>query len=225
MNEMKRRVVFIHTSPAAVGPLMQYYVEAAPELEITNLLDDGILRFFAAERMDDARRRLDEMIKVAREVYEAELAMITCSAVPKAMLEQLRAGAGIPLLKIDDPMARLAAQSGKKIGVAVTFPPTLEPTTKLLNRAAFEAGVAIEILSEVVPEAYRALLAGEHQKHDGLLLTAVERLEERGVDAIVLAQVSMARILPQLAGRVSVPVLSSLNTSLTAIREMMEDGR
>jgi len=220
---MKRRVVFIHTSPAAIAPLMQFYGEAAPELEITNLLDDGLLRFFAAQRMEDAQRRLAEMIRTAREVYDAELAMITCSAVPGAMLRRLRGAAGFPVLKIDDPMARLAARAGRKIGVAVTFPPTLETTTKLLNGVAAEAGVAIEILPEVAPEAYQALLAGDHQRHDDLLLAAIERLAEQRVDAIVLAQVSMARILPRLEGRVSVPVLSSLDTSLAAIRETLKE--
>jgi hypothetical protein len=34
----------------------------------------------------------------------------------------------------------------------------------------------------------------------------------------VLAQVSMARVLPKLDGRAKVPVLSSLHTSLEAVR-------
>ena len=42
----KTKIAFIHTSPAAIGPLMQFYGEAAPDLEITNLLDDGLLRLY-----------------------------------------------------------------------------------------------------------------------------------------------------------------------------------
>ncbi len=56
MSQMKRSVAFVHTSPAAVGPLMQFYAEAAPEFEITNLLDDGLLRLLAAGRAEDVRR-------------------------------------------------------------------------------------------------------------------------------------------------------------------------
>jgi hypothetical protein len=44
------------------------------------------------------------------------------------------------------------------------------------------------------------------------------------VSVIVLAQVSMARILPKVGGRVGVPVLSSLHTSLDALRGAFDRG-
>ncbi len=219
MSRSKRKVAFIHTSPAAIGPLMQFYTEAAPELEITNLLDDGLLRLLSANKQSIAQNRLAEMIKTAVETYGAELAMITCSSVSKEMAEQLNNDFALPVLKIDYPMALEAVNAGKRIGVAATFSPTLVPTTKLLSEAAIEAGTNIEIIQEVSPEAYQALLANDYQKHDELLLAVIERLEQQKLDVIVLAQVSMARILPQLNGRIKVPVLSSLHTSLKAIRE------
>ncbi|MGH9842919.1 MAG: aspartate/glutamate racemase family protein [Blastocatellia bacterium] len=221
---MKRPIAFIHTSPAAIAPLVQFYSEAAPELEITNLLDDGILRLFAARHSEAAERRLAEMIGVAREAYGAEMALVTCSSVSGAMLEALRRAAGMPVLKIDEPMARQAVRMGRRIGVAVTFPPTLETTSQLLSDAAAEAGTEVEIVAEVAPEAYQALLSGDHAAHDDLLLAAIKRLDAQNVDAIVLAQVSMARLLPQLArraGEIKAPVLSSLTSSLAAIREAL----
>jgi aspartate/glutamate racemase len=221
----KRPVAFVHTSPAAIGPLMKFYSEAAPDLEITNLLDDGLLRLLAAGDEGKARDRLEDMIGVASDTYGAELAMVTCSSVSKEMLEELSAGFAFPILKIDLPMARRAVQAGRKIGVAVTFPPTLGPTCRLLEEAGAEADGAIEIIKEVVPDAYAALLAGDDARHDELLLAAVGRLEQQGVAAIVLAQVSMGRILPWLEGRFSVPVLSSLNTSLDAIRAALGGER
>ncbi|HYG82052.1 MAG TPA: hypothetical protein VD861_16760, partial [Pyrinomonadaceae bacterium] len=136
----KRKVALIHTSPAAIGPLMQFYTEAAPELEITNLLDDGLLRLLAAKEIATAEGRLAEMIRAAVETYGAELAMITCSSVSKEMVERLAGGFALPILKIDYPMARQAVRAGTKIGVAATFPPTLVPTTQLINEAAAEAG-------------------------------------------------------------------------------------
>lgn len=214
----KRKVAFIHTSPPAIGPLMQFYTEAAPELEITNLLDDGLLRFLAAKNLPGALERLTDMIKTASRVYEAELAMVTCSSVSKEMVEQLDAEFDLPVLKIDSPMAHRAVRAGQRIGVAATFAPTLVPTCKLLSEAATEAGTEIEIIEEVSTDAYEALLAGDTSSHDALLLDVVKRLEQQRVSTIVLAQVSMARILPQVESSVSVPVLSSLHTSLEAIR-------
>jgi glutamate racemase len=221
MSQTKRSVAFIHTSPAAVGPLMQFYNEAAPELEITNLLDDGLLRLLAAGRAGDVRRRLEEMLRAAAETYAPELAMVTCSSVSKETADSLARDFDFPVLKIDYPMARRAVRAGRKIGVAATFPPTLVPTSKLLRDAAAEAGADIEIVEEVAPEAYTALLSNDTATHDELLAAAVERLRQKDVAAVVLAQVSMARALPLLERGARVPVLTSLHTSLEAIREAL----
>lgn len=221
MSLTKRRVAFIHTSPAAIGPLMQFYGGSAPELEITNLLDDGLLRLLSAGETGVARKRLAEMIGSAAEAYGPELAMITCSSVPREMSDGLARDFRMPVLKIDYPMARRAVRAGRRIGVAATFPPTLAPTSALLSEAAAEAGAEIEVVQEVEPEAYRALLANDTAAHDELLLAAIERLQDRGVAAVVLAQVSMARVLPLLGDRARVPVLTSLHTSLEAIREAL----
>ena len=221
MNQPKQRIAFIHASPAALAPLAQYYRQVAPELEITNLLDDGLLRLFAAVDWAAVERRLAEMLATARGTYSAEAALLTCSAVPREMLERLRRAAGMPVLKIDESLARAAVRAGRRVGVVVTFPPTLEINRALLADAAAEAGVAIEILPRLVPEAYQALLAGDAATHDRQMLAAVEELAGQGVEVIVLAQVSMARVLPLLEGRVAVPVLSSLQTSLAALRELL----
>jgi glutamate racemase len=221
MSQTKRSVAFIHTSPAAVGPLMQFYSEAAPELEVTNLLDDGLLRLLAAGRGEDVRRRLSEMLRAAAETYGPELSMVTCSSVSKEMVDSLARDFPFPVLKIDYPMARRAVSAGRRIGVAATFPPTLVPTSRLLREAAAEAGAEIEIVEEVAPEAYKALLAGDTATHDELLAKAVENLQNRDISAVVLAQVSMARTLPLISAGARVPVLTSLHTSLEAIREAL----
>ncbi len=218
MSQTKRSVAFIHTSPAAVGPLMQFYAEAAPELEVTNLLDDGLLRLLAAGRGEDVRRRLAEMLRAAAETYRPELAMVTCSSVSKEMVGSLARDFPFPVLKIDYPMARRAVSAGRRIGVAATFPPTLVPTSRLLRETAAAAGAEIEIVEEVAPEAYKALLANDTGRHDELLVAAVENLQDKDVSAVVLAQVSMARTLPLISARARVPVLTSLHTSLEAIR-------
>jgi Asp/Glu/hydantoin racemase len=214
----KRRVAFVHTSPAAVGPVAQFYKEAAPEFEVTNLLDDGLLRLLAGGRVAAVERRLADMIGAAAETYGAEAAMVTCSSVPLESVEKLAASAGLPVLKIDYPMARRAVRAGRLIGVAATFPPTLGPTGRLLAEAARDAGTEIEIIEDVTPEAYEALLSGDAERHDRLLLEGIARLEAKGVSVVVLAQVSMARVLPAAEGRFRVPLLTSLHTSLEALR-------
>ena len=73
---MRTPIALIHASPAAIAPLVDHYTQAAPELDLTNLLDDGILRLFRAGRMDDAIARLEAMISripgAARATLEAD---------------------------------------------------------------------------------------------------------------------------------------------------------
>ena len=222
MNMKKRSVAFIHTSPPAVGPLMQFYSQAAPELEITNLLDDGLLRLLAAQDLATTRARLADMLRVAAETYRAELALVTCSSVPMEMVVELGTHTHLPIVKIDYPMAQQAVRAGRRVGVAATFPPTLGPTRRLLTTAAAEAGAVIQLVEEVAPAAYDALLTGDTARHDELLTAAISHLAEQDVATIVLAQVSMARVLPRLEGLLKVPVLSSLHTSLAAVRARLE---
>lgn len=218
---MATPISFLHTSPAAIPPLMQYYAAEAPDLEITNQLDDGLLRMFSKGDMSAAERRLGQMLGVAKDLYGARAAMVTCSAVTQEIMQSLSAGAGIPMLKIDNPMAEEAVRAGGRLGVVITFRPTAEPTSKLLLDAAQRAGTTVELEPAIVPEAYEALLGGNPELHDELLLRTIDELAGKGVNGIVLAQVSMARLLPKLKDRVPVPVFSSLPSSLKRIRELL----
>lgn len=204
---------------------MQYYSAQAPDLLITNLVDDGILRHLGAGNLSAAERRLDEMMAVARREYGCELAMITCSSVPLSMARALQQAHGVPVIKIDGPMARRAVETGTRIGVAVTFLPTIEPTSNLLRETAAALGREVEVLIASAPEAYQALFAGDLATHDRLLLQAVETLAGQGAEAIVLAQVSMARVQAAAQVRTGVPVLSSFDTSLEAIRLALGEAR
>ncbi|MCI0622998.1 MAG: hypothetical protein L0387_15295, partial [Acidobacteria bacterium] len=147
---MKRKVASLHASPAAVPPLAEFCANEAPDLEVTNLLDDSLLRFFRSGDWDSAEARLKDMLSVARDIHGAELAMLTCSAVPKDRMESLRRSAGITLVKIDASIAEAAVRAASRIGV-VTFPRTLDTAIQLLAEAAEDARVRIELFPLVAP--------------------------------------------------------------------------
>jgi Asp/Glu/hydantoin racemase len=161
------------------------------------------------------------MLSLARRTYQAEVALLTCSAVPVDRLEELRRNAGMKILKIDEPMCEAAVAAGSRIGVITTFPPTSATTRGLLAEAASRAGKQIEIVEELIPDALKALLAGNEVKHDVELLRSADRLAGNNPEVVVLAQVSMARLTPQVSARVRVPVFSSLASSLDAVRAIL----
>jgi Asp/Glu/hydantoin racemase len=221
---MKRTLSFIHTSPAAIGPLMQFYSKSEPDWEITNLLDDGILRLLKTGEPALVEERLRSMLAAARTTYQAEAAMVTCSSVPIAMIASLAEDSPMPIVKIDVPMAERAVEKASQIGVAVTFPPTEGPTRRLLLETAAARSRRVDVDVEIASAAYDALLTNDLATHDDLLMEACDRLVARGADVIVLAQVSMARAEDRIRQRVTVPVFSSLSTSLEALRRVLPES-
>ncbi len=116
----------------------------------------------------------------------------------------------LPVIKIDEPMARRALATGRRIGVVASFPATVATTTELL--------VGAEVKSICVPEALQALFHGDRALHDRMIQEAAAQLGT--CDAIVLAQVSMAHLVNEIASQLRLPVLGSLDTSLAAILEV-----
>jgi len=112
------------------------------------------------ERREESRRGPHECVRhvtlalmglsVARNTYEAELALLTCSAVSPEILNELKLGAGFPVLKID--------------GLITSFPPTSATARALLSEASTRAGRSIEIVEEQAPVALKALLAGTRRR-------------------------------------------------------------
>lgn len=214
-------VAFIHASPAAIPPLVQYYASHEPGWQIVNLLDDGIMRSFREADDRAAESGLLSLIGRAVERHGARAALLTCSAPTLAMMKRLSSAAPVPVVKIDLPMARAAVAAGSRIGALVTFPPTAEPTRALLAEAAREADRAVEVIVELREEALEALLRGDRATHDRIVLAAAETLAARRVDVIVLAQVSMAHLRQRLSEALTLPVYSSLETSHAALREVL----
>ena len=81
---------------------------------------------------------------------------------------------GVPVLRVDQPMADKAVGAGKKIGVIATLSTTLEPTADLIQRRAAIAGKQIELTSKLVEGAFEALMAGNGATHDAKVAAALQ---------------------------------------------------
>jgi len=216
------KVAFIHASPAAVEPLMNYFAQAEPGWTVTNLLDDGIMRQFRLGDSEQVESGLISLIDRACSRYGAQAALITCSAASLTLINRLRKASPVPLVKIDEPMARAAVTTGARIGVVVTFPPTAGTATALLQELARSCGKDVTVLTELREAALAALLHGDPETHDRILREAARSLIATGAEVIVLAQVSMARLREPLEKELGVPVFSSLETSHRALKEALD---
>jgi len=215
------RLALIHASPAAITPLASYYAAQEPSWSIVNLLDDGIMRAFREEDEPAVESGLLTLIERAAARYRAQAALITCSATTLSLMDRLQRASPVPVVKIDLPMAQAAVHAGSRIGVLVTFPPTVEPTRQLLEEVALRTGQHVRVTVELRSDALGALLKGDTAAHDRILCDAALALKQAGAEVIVLAQVSMAHLREPLQTQLRLPVFSSLETSHAALREIL----
>jgi Asp/Glu/hydantoin racemase len=134
--------------------------------------------------------------------------MVTCSSIGRAV-ETAAELVATPVLRVDQPMAATAVARGRRIGVIATLPTTLEPTADLIRRRAAATGREIELTTRLCEGAFDALMEGDAQQHDKLVLAALEKLSGE-VEVVTLAQASMARVaaaIPQ--EQLRVPILTS----------------
>lgn len=205
---MRARITLIHAVSVAIQPARDAFRAAWPEADLANLLDDGLTAALAREGGLTAplvQRICDLATYAAR--TGADGILFTCSAFTPAM-DVARRLVGVPLLKPDEAMIGRALDTGTRIGLLATFPPTLPASASQFRAAAAERGGTVDLVAAAVPEALAALSAADPGAHDRLLAEAAARLPA-DLDAICLAQFSMARAVPAVQARVPVPVLSS----------------
>jgi Asp/Glu/hydantoin racemase len=164
-------------------------------------------------------RRLINQVASA-EAAGADAVLVTCSSIGPGVTEAQRLF-DIPVIRIDDAMAEVAVRQARTIGVLATLRTTLDPTTALLRQKADEASRTVKLVECMCEDAFPAVLAGDTETHDRLLRKALlEDLD--GVDVIVLAQASMARVVATIpAGVLKAPVLSSPELAILRVRQAL----
>lgn len=204
-----KTVGLIHTSATLVPVFQQLCQEYLKDVDIFNIVDDSLIKqvISRGELTPSIARRVVDHIGSA-EAAGADQILVTCSSIGAAV-EAAAELTSVPVLRVDQPMADLAVQTGTRIGVIATLPTTLAPTSDLVRRRAIVAGKEIELVSRLCEGAFEALMSGDTGRHDRMVAGALKELSA-AVDVIVLAQASMARVAESLPeSEMPVPVLAS----------------
>jgi Asp/Glu/hydantoin racemase len=218
---MQKTVFAIHTGPVLVDVFRKLFPEILPGVRLVNVVDDSLLIDVrtAGGLVPSVVRRIIGYGMLA-EASGADAIFNCCSSVGEAA-DMLAKAVAIPVIKIDDRMAAEAVARASRIAVVATVATTLDPTERLIHRKAAEANRRVTTSRYLVDSAFDALLAGDASKHDELVLAAIRRAMSEN-DVVVLAQGSMARLVPMLAGESPVPVLSSPRLGIEALKERLE---
>lgn len=218
---MQKTLGLIHTSATLVPVFQQLCSQYLPNIKVFNIVDDSLIKNTIAcgELTPATARRVVNYVGSA-EAAGADYILVTCSSIGPAVEASAELTA-VPVLRVDQPMADKAVQTGQRIGVVATLSTTLEPTTDLVRRRAAAAGKTITIESVLCEGAFDALMSGDAATHDARVGDALKELSSK-VDVIVLAQASMARVADAMQeADKKVPILASPGIAIQHIAEII----
>lgn len=205
---------------ALVGPLTDLFKEHLPEVQVEHIAESSLIKEVIANNAvtPAVRRRLLDYYNAAAD-SGADIVFNTCSSVGD-IADMGNSISRVPIFRIDRPMAEKAVQEAARIGVISTLPTTLDPTCRLLQTCAQEAGKQVTLVEGLADGAFAAGQSGDGETHDRLIAEAAARIADQ-VDLFVLAQGSMARMEQRLAELTGKPVLSSPVLGILGLRKKL----
>lgn len=208
---MKPVITMIHTVFPIIAPLKKIFETSLKpgSFQLYNMVDDSIVpRILAAGSItpDITGTVFDHVASAAR--FGSDVIMVTCSSISETV-DLIQPLVKIPVIKIDDAMTDEAVKTAKTLGVVATITTALQPTMNQLKLKAKQNQQNINLVPCLCWEAYEDLMRnGNPAQHDRIVLHAIENILGE-VDAIVLSQASLDRLVPLLAQKTDKPVFSS----------------
>ncbi len=220
MSASSLRVALIHATPLSIGPVAAAFADLWPEAATFNVLDDSLAPDRGRGDVPDGvmRERFAMLTRYALRCGAAGV-LFTCSAFGTE-IEAAREGLAVPVLKPNEAVMDAAVAHGGRVALLATFAATPGPMRDELVERATRAGQALDVVTAHVAEAFDALGDGDGETHDALVVAAARNLP--AVDAIVLAQFSMARARPAVAAACpGVTVLTAPHAAVAQLRRRL----
>ena len=220
---MAQTLALLHTSPTLSPLFNDLAARLLPGVRVLHFVDESLIKNTIAAGVLEkpTMRRLIDLVGSTFDAG-ADATLVTCSSIGPAVdiAAQLH---DRPVLRVDYPMAVQAIEKGARIGVVATLGTTLAPTADLVRRVAADQGKAIELREHLCEGAFEAVMAGDGATHDRIVGDAITQAM-KGVDAIVLAQASMARVVAALPpDALPAPVFSSPELGVLHARDVLAE--
>lgn len=217
---MSKSVVILQTSQVSSTVLKELCAELIPDVKIYQIIDDSLLAE-TVENGSPTKGVINRMYQYCKHAESLGAAAILnqCSSVGE-VIDLIRPMISIPIVKIDEAMAREAIKTGKKIAMVATVESTVGPSSRLIQQMAKEAGKEIELDIHLVDGAMVKLMeTGDQDLHNQMVLGDVQAAAETN-DVVVLAQGSMI-VMEPLLHTIPKPVLTSPRLGVSYLKEVI----
>lgn len=219
MTEDDHLVALISATPVAIPPATAALAEQFPHAKVWNLLDDRLLEDAAdagglTEPLADRMRRLIGHAVDAG----ADGVLLTCSMYGTVAQE---AAASVPVLAPDEAaFAEAGSGAYRTVLVVASLESALTDSVQRFGQAVATTGQQVEVRGLAVPAAKDAAGANDPTALADILIDAC-RPKLAGVDAILLAQYSLAPAQARLESALGVPVVSGPGSAAVMLREKL----
>lgn len=218
---MAQKVVLIHTLPLLINTFNELAAQLLPNVEMLHILNEVLVEEvrLAGSVGEKQKDWLRCHVATAQEIH-ASAVLVTCTIL-SACVDGIRAEYDIPIIRIDEEMAKSAVGCGQRIGIIATNPDTIQLSAHLIEDYAAQVEKPVQVTTKLAGEAFAAVRNGELARHDRLVKQAVLELSPN-VDVVILAQASMARVLDLIPpAERRVPILSSPYLAIEQLRAIL----
>lgn len=201
-------VGFLHTSEVHVSSFEQLLRQVAPGVGAVHVVDAGLLERARSAGADQRLRA--GILERLHELADAGAGVIVCTcSTLGAEVEALTSRVGVPVLRVDRPLAEAAVRAGRRVALVAALSSTLAPSRRLLEECAAAAATDTVVVEAPCLEAWALFEASDQAGYAARIAEHVTELAGRGeADVVVLAQASMAPAV-ELLTDLEVPVLSA----------------
>jgi Asp/Glu/hydantoin racemase len=220
----QRRVALIHALRESIDPIRTAFERLWPEAQTFNLLDDSLAPAVrhAGSVTPEIHERFLSLANYALGAGDGsgpmDAILFTCSAFGPA-IETVQRALPLPVLKPNEAAFEAALQKGRRIGVLVSFEPSLAPLLHELETLAARRGQPVECRGIYVPHALQSLQSGHIAEHDATIAAAASGLAD--LDVLVLGQFSMARARQYMAPALRDKVLTTPESAVLQLRNVL----
>ena len=221
-QQRRYRVGAVHALMNAIPTTQMAFDRNWSSADVAHLLDGSLYLDRSRGTADEAElaRRVDRLVKYSASTG-AEGIIVTGSFFGEAA-RQARQGMQVPVATSFEGIIERALELDRPLHVLATAPDSATLLTAEIRQEAERRGRAVTIASQAVAGAMDALVGGDPERHDELVLDAV-RAVEAGT-AVLFAQFSMERILPRSAAARPDPVVGPASEGVARLRRLITQG-
>ena len=221
MNQPRRyRIGAVHALMKAIPTTQAAFDRGWSAADVAHLLDGSLYLDRSQGTADEPElaSRIDRLIRYSASTG-AEGIIMTGSFFG-AFVKQAREGMTIPVATSFDGIIERALELDRPLHVLATAPDSATLLSAEIEREAAERSRRVAISSGAVAGAMDALVSGDVERHDRLVLDAVRAVDPDDMP-ILFAQFSMERILTGSAAVREAPVIGPASEGVAHLRSVI----